>query len=196
MKSTPEDDDVDSWVNRLAGRDGHGTDTETQTLRRAVMTHAARQEAREGLDDPAAADAAWQRMRFRLRRERLIIGHVPNWRAWAATSAVAALVMALAVPMLMSQRDLPVTGGDPPIMRGAPATDIIVPDPLAAAQKAARILKPFDSNPKLYVVQGVATLDFELDAAKGTSVTKDLKNEFPNIELRNGFNRWVFRRAP
>jgi len=193
--ATDRDEDVDAWVNGLAGSPGaEPAGPQVQALRRAVLAQYESQELSAATDDPA-----WQQLRFRLRRERLITAGRPSWRVWVPAAAAAMLAVALAVPMLMpsGDADFPVGQDAPPVLRGGhSAQELYVRDPLGSARKAARIVAQRQGRPVLHFHEGRSTLDFEIEAAAAAETEKELKREFPQAVVQSGLNRLVFRQQP
>lgn len=196
MAQRPEhdDDDTDGWVDRLRGAPGP-RDAEAEALRAAVRAHAERTEP-----EPAASDDhAWQQLRFRLRREKLIAGGKPAWRTWAPMAAAAMLMVALGLPVLMQPGlpDVPVREGEAPTLRGgSEPQQFTVGDPLRTARKVAGIAARQNGRPVVYFHDGIATVDFEWNAAAAADDEKDLKRELPQADLQPGLHRFVFRRQP
>jgi hypothetical protein len=195
--STPPAKDIDAWVHGLAApqEGGEPPDPEAEALRQAVLAYASSSEQAV----PATAadeDAAWQRMRFRLRRERLIVRGGATWRTWMPATAVATVLMALVVPALMRDDadDFPYATTEAPGLRGSAAQEFAVPDPLTSARKAAMIISRQDKTVSVYLHEGTATVDFEIGLSAGADLQEELKRAFPQAAIQPGFNRWVFRK--
>jgi hypothetical protein len=189
------DRETDAWVEGLAGRSAD--DREAQVLREAILAHGREQE-QQAAPPEASDDAAWQRMRFRLRREGLVTGGRPAWRTWVPASAVAALVLALAVPAFIGRGadDYPFSTDEPPTMRGGPAVqEFSVADPLRSARKVAGIVSRQDPATRVYHHGGNATVDFELSPSAVTALNQELLREVPQSNVQPGYQRWVFRPA-
>jgi len=195
MASQRDDDDIEAWVRKLSGKDG-APDAETRALRRAIEVHVQRQSSPP---DAGSDDAAWQQLRFRLRRERLVTGGKPAWRTWIPAAAVAALVAVLGLPMLLPtpDPDVAVNYGAPPVLRGAEGPqEIAVADPLKSARRAAVIAGKQEGRPLVWFHEGRATVDFEMDPAAVAPTQKDMQREWPEAKVQPGLNRFVFRVRP
>ena len=195
--STPPAKDIDAWVHALAApqEGGEPPDPEAEALRQAVLAYAS--SSQQAVPATAAdEDAAWQRMRFRLRRERLIVRGGATWRTWMPATAVATVLMALVVPALMRDDadDFPYATTDAPGLRGSAAQEFAVPDPLSSARKAAMIISRQDKTVRVYFHEGTATVDFEIRPSAGADLQEELKRAFPQAAIQPGFNRWVFRK--
>lgn len=189
------DRDIDAWVDQLAGQQPPA-DRETEALRESVRTH--RGQGAEAAGDEG--DRAWQRLRFRLRQERLIAAGAPTWRRWLPAAGVAVLAIALAVPLLMpgsGGEGFTVTYDAAPALRGASEpVEVAVRDPLGSARAAARIALRHAGRPSIYAEPDRVTLDFEAPAPAAADLEKELKREVPQASIQPGFNRLVFRRQP
>lgn len=149
MSNAPEKDD-DQWLNTLAGRIDSSADSkinmQAQALRRALQSRAEQLETKV----PFADEQQYQRLLFRLRREKLLLtdtgwrvspswlkvvkilglpADLIRWRSPAVWGLAATLVLGVTVVMqsggLLRHQD------EADILRGGTATTLIVPDPEA-----------------------------------------------------------------
>lgn len=147
MQNTPDKDD-EQWLNALAGRVDAAADiktnTQAQALRRALQAQAEKLEAKV----PYVDEEQYQKLLFRLRREKLLLSNtgwrgspgwrkaakvlglqtdVIPWRSPAVWGLVATLVLGIAVVIqsngvLRGQNEVDV-------LRGGTATTLIVAEP-------------------------------------------------------------------
>jgi hypothetical protein len=175
-----EDDEVDRWVDKLAGRlPPNASAQETAEVRRlqiAVRSALAEEgmSARDENATPAANDLdetrAWRRLRDRLYEEGLLPAKKASSRIWRRGFGVAAtLVLAVAVTWFLRHDpdgDVMVVTQSPPKYRGE-ATIIQVSDvaPLKRAKHLAHELAQQQAKPQVYFAAGQATVEFEVSAA-------------------------------
>lgn len=195
-----DDGDIEGWLSNLSARRGQSTarpGKEEQALRKAILNRAGAQQTGQ---DSKTDDPAWQRMRFRLRRERLVPPHRPRWGLWLSSAAVATLALTVAVvPRLQKTTDpaLRIVEDEPPMLRGtAPATVLVAASPLENARRVAGITARLDGKPVVYLQAGIATVDFELDIAALPAAELEIKRAFPQANIKAGFNRLVFSDRP
>lgn len=190
----PTDDDVEVWIERLrSARTAEPTaaNEEDRAMYKAIMRHHREEEA-ELIKDAQSDDRAWQQMRFRLRKEGLIQATNP-WKTWAPVAIAAALLVAVALPTLITP-GIDVLGSEPATLRGG-GQNFQVQDPLKVAKAVAQELKLLDAGLKLHWHSGVATIDTDLKAADLDRAEAILRSKVPegkNIRLQLGFNRLEF----
>ncbi len=191
-----DDADTDDWLLSLAG---HHTDTsiEDSAIRQAILGYHQRQnESSLASASLLSDDHAWQRMRFRLKREGLLAAQRQTWHIWAPAAMAAAVVLAVVMVPSLWQSQLPspvvVSYADPPTLRSVSgiATQTMT-DPLKTAQQIAARLHSFDPSVKLYWYEGVATLDFDVQPEQISDMLALLKPTHPQVVLRPGWNRVV-----
>jgi hypothetical protein len=194
-----DDQDIEAWLASLAGRSPQANDDrEAQALRRAVL---ARAEASASALDPTAETAAWERLRFRLRRDNLVGSAAPRRaRVWLPAAAAAVLVLGVAVTYWGRQSDdlsqIAVVDDAAPVFRGGPEPFVAtVADPAQAARRVALALKRQQVQATVYVQPGQAVVDFEAEAAMLPTVQEAVRSQLPAAVLRPGINRLVFRKG-
>lgn len=204
-----ENDDIDQWVEQLAGRWGVNPSAkgapegpaEVRVLRE-VLAHRSAHE-REVLDSThglqASEDHALQRLRFRLKREGLLSR--PVWRRlrWLPAVAAAMLLAVAGVRLHLPEPELPHVAyafayEEPPRYRGAVSqVPVRVDKPVASARQLAAALEKLGAQPRLYVWQGEAIVDFEATPATWDALQKDLPTLILPADARHvGLNRLVF----
>lgn len=193
-----DDRDLDAWLDGLAGRSPRGEDDpELQVLRQAVLAR-----ARASLPEPdtAADAAAWERLRFRLRREGLASSRMPA-RRWVPAAAAAVLVLGVAVTFWTGRSDdelqqVAVVEDMAPVFRGGPEPIAATfADPTLEARRVAVALKRVQVQATVYVQPGQAVVDFEVDPAAVAVVEAAVRKQVPGATLRPGVNRLVFRKG-
>ena len=193
------EDGIDAWVEQLADRDPASASVEARVLREVLLDRAARERQQQGsargLD--ALEEHALQRLRFRLKQEGLLKRPLRRWTLWLPAAAVAMLLAAVGVKLYLpgSQGvEYAVAYEEPPRYRSTLVQIQLRTDkPLEAAQQLAVALDKLGAQPKFYVWQGSAILDFETTPETLTAVQRALAdNKWPADALRVGLNRLVF----
>jgi len=204
-----ENDDIDQWVEQLAGRWGINPSAkgapegpaEVRVLRE-VLAHRSAHE-RDVLDSThglqASEDQALQRLRFRLKREGLLRRPIRHWPRWLPAAAAAMLLAVVGVRLHWLEPELrhvayAVVYEEPPRYRGAVSQVWVRADkPLTAARELAAALEKLGAQPRLYAWQGEAIVDFEATPATWAALQKDLPTLIvPADARRDGLNRLVF----
>jgi len=197
------DDDIDRWVDQLAGQKRTDAPTdeaaEVQALQRAIEARALREAAHAPLPPTQEADDAhdWQRMQFRMRGEGLLKPKRPAWMGWPSYAAAALLVLAVGVGVYLRPVDEPevvVAMGPSPKFRGDfVQIDVTAAEPLAQAKRLARALEKLSAQPKVYFFEQRATVDFELAATQRAAIERELAAmAIPTTGLKTGVTRVIF----
>lgn len=191
--ATPDDRRIEEWVEALAGRTPPQADD--ARVRDAVSGHAATQAP--PAEAPGAEDHAWQQLRFRLRREKLL--RAP---AQATRWAVAAMVVLAAGAVFWSWQGtqpedlgIAVAQGEMPLLRGGQPQEFAVASPRDVARRIGRQLADAKARPLAYVAASAITIDFDWDPAAQPDLERTLQHEFPTLRLQPGANRIVLRAA-
>jgi len=197
------DDDIDRWVDQLAGQkrpDAPADEAaEVQALQRAIEARALREAASAPLPEAnEAADAhAWQQLQFRMRGEGLLKPKRPAWLGWPSYAAAALLVLAVGVGVYLRPVDEPevvVAMASPPKFRGELVQiDVTAAEPLAQAKRLARALQKLSAQPQVYFFEQRATVDFELVPAQRSAIERELAAlAIPTAGLKTGVTRVIF----
>jgi hypothetical protein len=193
-----DDEDGEAWIARLrAARTAEPTaaNEEDRAMYQVIMRQHREEEA-ELLKDAQSDDHAWQQMRFRLKREGLL-QTTSAWTTWVPVAMAAAVLAAVALPMLMAP-GIDVLDSEPAVLRGG-GQRFQVEDPLKVAKAVAKELKPNDPGLKLHWYRSVATIDTDLKAADLDRAEAILRSKVPagkEVRLQLGFNRLEFSAAP
>lgn len=209
MAGPGEKEDIDQWIEQLAGRWGisplsNGAPegpAEVRVLREVLVRRSARE--RDVLDTmhglQASEDHALQRLRFRLKQEGLLRRPIRHWPSWLPAAAVAMLLAVVGVRLHWPEPELPqvayaVVYEEPPRYRGAVSQVRVRADkPLTAARELAAALEKLGAQPRLYAWQGEAIVDFEATPDTWAALQKDLPAFIvPADARRDGLNRLVF----
>jgi len=134
-----DDEDLDTWLNALAGRTEDKDVPEATMVRSTILREDLEIQAK--IDRSAASDKnATQRLLFRLRRERVL--HEPFFSRLRLPLAIAAsLIVAVLVSFQFQgdkDTDSNVAYDEPPVFRGGSSNDIVLKAPAPA--KVARAL--------------------------------------------------------
>lgn len=196
--AVPEEDIV-GWVEQLADRDHAIASAEALVLRGVLSARAARErkqiDSEHGLD--LREEHALQRLRFRLRQEGLLNRSPRRWTFWLPAAAAAMLLAAVSVN-LYSPRSRGVEYAanleEPPRYRGSvEQVPVLTDQPLETARQLAHIMEKLGAQPRLYVWQGNAILDFEATPETLAALQRNpLTFRLPADALRAGMNRLVF----
>ena len=198
------DDDIDRWVDQLAGKkrpDAPADEVaEVQALRRAIEAQALREATASApaTEAEAASDAhAWQRLQFRMRGDGLLKPKRPAWMGWPSYAAAALLVLAVGVGVYLRPADeaeVVVAIAKPPTYRGELSEMALgAADPLAQAKQLARALQKLAAEPKVYYFDQRATVDFEVSPAQQAAIERELAAmKVPAPPLKPGLARVSF----
>jgi len=182
--ATRDDDvDLDDWLAALAGRnDAASNNTAPRSLAEARVLRAAVMREPEAGTVPVDDDHAWQRLRFRLRREGLFEAAAPVRRIWlprVGLAMAAALMLTVALrfwPGGDASELFPLTPGEPVVYRGGIVL-LAVPaaDPVRAARRLAAQLAKVGVRPVVQRDGARAVLDVDVDEARLAAV-RDVVN--------------------
>ncbi|MCW2314356.1 hypothetical protein [Rhodoferax antarcticus] len=202
MSTSPRDDqedqDVESWFKQLRSSqtdEPTAANEEDRVMYQAIIQNH-RQKDAELLEGAQSHDHAWQQMRFRLKREGLLQSF-GAWKTWMPMAMAAALVAAVALPMLLVP-GIDVLDTEPTMMRGS-GLNFKVSQPLPVAKDVAKELKALDPELELHWYGGVATIDTDLEASELDQAEAIIRSKIPQgqgIRLNIGFNRLEFSAVP
>lgn len=194
---TPDDHDIDEWIEQLAGRSEGPPEPRTLNAVLAARAEAERRRLEQAHGLQAGEEHALQRLRFRLKHEGLLKRPTPRWMLWLPAAAAAVLVAVVGVRLLApAPQDTlyAVAQEEPPRYRGA-IHELQVPSAqtLEAVRRSAAALDALGAQPRLYAWQGSATLDFDAAPETLAALHKELAPYgLPPDALRTGPNRLVF----
>lgn len=198
-KQPPADDDLDEWLDQLAGR-RPGTE-ETDKVRAMIQRARVADDERllGDLLSPEAEARAVERLRFRLRAEGLA-GRPRPWQRWKVAlpaAAAAALMVGIGVRVWQPTAEgdgFTVRSESPPILRGdIHLASLVGPNPLLRAKRLAAEVAPFDSRPAVYVHEGQAIVDFEVSSASQAKVLTAIADPTVRAAVKVGLNRINFK---
>lgn len=187
-------DDPEEWLRALIKAkpgDGTGAEDELSLLRAAVVSHQQEVE-RQLLQNADSDDHAWQKMRFRLKREDLLTDRKTPL-LWA-TALAASLVLGVVIVQRPTGDAIVALQVEPPVLRGAPPL-ARVDKPLDQARALAQALKSIDPALQLYWYADVATIDFSVTKERIIEAEERL-NALPfqpQVRLNLGRNRVQLR---
>ena len=194
------EEDVDIWVEGLAGRSGGRAGRTTDALRDVIQARGNRADQQclgDLVSSDAMAELALQRLRFRLKREGLADNGL-LFRPYLWVPAAAAVLLAVVIGV-DSVRSPSSDGGwdtvydEAPRLRGGAGVEIRDTTPEATAKNLAAALVKIGVRSTLYLHAGTAALVFELDSEQLDAARTLLRERTPRVGLSVGTNRVLLR---